>query len=55
MSLYGGDWKIVQLIEPYSPAMNDPGIIEIKSSYIVQFKNIDRASKVMHNGLIQIF
>ena len=55
MSLYGGDWKIFQLLEPYSPAMNDPGIIEIKSSYIVQFKNIDRATKVMHNGLIQIF
>ena len=53
MSLYGGDWKIAQLIEPYSPAMNDPRIIEIKSSYIVQFKNIDRATKVMHNGLIQ--
>ncbi len=53
MSSYGGDWKVAQLIEPYSPAKNDPGLIEIKSSYIVLFKNIDRATKVMHNGLIQ--
>ena len=53
ISLYGGNWKISQILEPYSNANNESGIIEIQSSYIVQFKNINKATKVMHDGLSQ--
>ena len=53
ISLYGGNWKISQIIEPYSNANNELGIIEIQSSYIVQFKNIKKATKVMQDELSQ--
>ena len=55
ISLYGCNWKISQILEPYSNANNESGIIEIKSSYIVQFKNINKATKVMQDGLSKIF
>ena len=51
ISLYGGNWKISQIIEPYSNANNESGIIEIQSSYIVQFKNINKGTKVMQDEL----
>ena len=53
ISMYGGNWNVSQLIEPYTNANNKSGIIEIQSSYIVQFKNIIKATKVMQEGLNQ--
>ena len=53
ISLYGGNWKISQILEPYSNTNNESGIIEIQSSYLVQFKNINKATKVMQDGLSQ--
>jgi len=53
ISLYGGSWNVSQLIEPYTFANNESGIIEIQSSYIVPFKNINEATKIMQEGLNQ--
>ena len=53
ISLYWGNWKISQILEPYSNANNESRIIEIQSSYIVQFKNINKATKVMQDELSQ--
>tara|TARA_B100001250_G_scaffold346439_1_gene316287 strand:- start:3 stop:635 length:633 start_codon:yes stop_codon:yes gene_type:complete len=53
ISLYGGSWNVSQLIEPYTFANNESGIIEIQSSYIVPFKNINEAIKTMQEGLNQ--
>ena len=51
ISSYGGNWNISELLEPYTKTSNDSGIIEIQSSYIVQFKNINKATQVMQEGL----
>ncbi len=53
ISLYGGNWKVSNLLEPYSPPKNESGIIEIQSSYTVKFKNINKAFKIMQEGLNQ--